>query len=265
MVTRIKERIQIAQIQKSVQKALGGKLGDNKEESKEESKEQPIREAIANLDRQLFDIDELLAYASKYSLWEQMLEIINFSQQTTSHDVVVTLWKNIIHREINTARRVKQDWGNSVRNKLKGLSGVYRSITPMFPIEDLIRTLERCNYQYTDFHEPSRTFVVSVLLDIKVSAEQLLNIYDKLLLQPEMEDVAKVYLLWSVHTITSQIYSQRFLGRRRSQLPTPRSQLEDVVNKALLELVKLPPDNSDRDSLQMEFEALKARITSHYY
>ncbi len=123
-------------------------MKEMEKEDRERERRVRVRMAVGELDRELFDLDNLYIYAQTFSLWEECLAIIHFSERKDQEKVVRALWKNMIRQEIQSCEAVKLDWSLSVRAVIIRLAQKYADVPFMFPLEFICKELEEYNTRY---------------------------------------------------------------------------------------------------------------------
>ena len=104
-------------------------------EGEENSNSPEIKQALARLNVELFDISQLYqSYAEPFELWESQLAILHCAGH---HEpmLVETMWKNIIEAELKRSEELSVNSRLAmIGNKIKALGKLYSGAQKYFPL-----------------------------------------------------------------------------------------------------------------------------------
>ncbi|KAG9488421.1 hypothetical protein GDO78_007954 [Eleutherodactylus coqui] len=163
----LEEKMEVARIQLQIQGTLIRRY----------SHQPSAQNAIAMLDSQLMDATRLYGdFADPFKLSECKLAIIHCAGHSDPI-LVQSLWEEIIERELNDSIGMTPAEQMQVLNlKLTSLGRIYASTPRYFPLEFLVKYLEKqvCNLNW------DVGFVSQTMEEIDVSIPKLLEVYDHL-------------------------------------------------------------------------------------
>ncbi|XP_012260855.2 nuclear pore complex protein Nup155 [Athalia rosae] len=137
-----------------------------------------VRVAQKRLNSSLLDVTQLYEeYAEPLQLWECKLAIIHCSGHQDSM-LIQGIWTNIIDNELkNAVAPSAEDKMVILMTKVKLLGQEYSGTPHCFPIDFLIKQLElrACRLRVSNNH------IISGFLQLGVSIEDLLDLYDKMI------------------------------------------------------------------------------------
>ncbi|XP_011313670.1 nuclear pore complex protein Nup155 [Fopius arisanus] len=167
----LEDKVEVARIQQQILDTISNQqqLFDN----------MVVRDAKLRLNSSLLDITQLYEeYADPLQLWESKLAIIHCSGHQDAM-LVQGIWTNIIENELKNAQSQTstEDKMSILMSKIKMLGQEYSGTPHCFPIDFLIKELEirACRLAV------SNTDIITGFLQLGVSMEDLLDLYDKLI------------------------------------------------------------------------------------
>ncbi|KAG8599029.1 hypothetical protein GDO81_002854 [Engystomops pustulosus] len=163
----LEEKMEVARIQLQIQGTLIRRY----------SHQPSTQNAVAQLDSQLMDATRLYGdFADPFKLSECKLAIIHCAGHSDPI-LVQSLWEEIIERELNDSIGMNPGERMQVLNlKLTSLGKIYASTPRYFPLEFLVKHLEKqvCNLNW------DVGFVSQTMQEIDLSVPKLLEVYDHL-------------------------------------------------------------------------------------
>ncbi|KAG7189622.1 hypothetical protein KM043_017304 [Ampulex compressa] len=202
-----------------------------------------VRDAKLRLNSSLLDITQLYEeYAEPLQLWECKLAIIYCSGHQDAM-LIQGIWTNIINNELrNAATSSADDKMATLMTKIKLLGQEYAGSPHCFPIDFLIKQLE---IKACRLNVPNSS-ITSGFLQLGVSMEDLLDIYDKMIgknTRTWLNKGNEFHLIESTanlvnHFINHSNVTNNFIRRKII------TKCQDVISKCLTTLFS-KPDGAD--------------------
>jgi hypothetical protein len=251
------------------QSTVGGKLDAERRHLLQVTQQhhQRLRDCdswIRRLNIQLFKIDVLQQCVVQWRLWDEYLHLCALLEPDQLSVVITGVWENIINSSINAADDMQREWRPVVSERICRLSAALcrNNGSQMFPIDAIIRTLEKLNAEHG---ESQPDFVVSVLLDAGCDLNVIASAYAAYLQRSldGQHQRLKLLVFWSVyHLLRAHQRSLRFSAHnRRGTAATGgiRKQVVlDLVNKCKTELQTLR--DAERQTLWDRFHQLEMEL-----
>ncbi|XP_056402290.1 nuclear pore complex protein Nup155 isoform X2 [Hyla sarda] len=244
----LEEKMEVARIQLQIQGTLVRRYAH-----------QPsTQNAVALLDSQLMDTTRLYGdFADPFKLSECKLAIIHCAGHSDPI-LVQSLWEEIIERELNDSIGMNAAERMQVLNlKLTSLGKIYASTPRYFPLEFLVKHLEKqvCNFNW------DVGFVSQTMQEIDVSVPKLLEVYDHLFKErdPFWARVKKpLHLLDCIHVLLSG-YAQDPNKVQRHERRLFNMMCLDAISLYLVELHSMEPTTTVQAAVG-NFKSLQAKI-----
>ncbi|KAM3938778.1 nuclear pore complex protein Nup155 isoform 1-T1 [Leptodactylus fuscus] len=244
----LEEKMEVARIQLQIQGTLIRRYANHPS----------TQNAVALLDSQLMDATRLYGeFADPFKLSECKLAIIHCAGHSDPI-LVQSLWEEIIERELNDSLGMNPAERMQVLNlKLTSLGKVYASTPRYFPLEFLVKHLERhvCNLNW------DVGFVSQTMQEIDVSVPKLLEVYDHLFKErdPFWARVKKpLHLLECIHVLLSG-YAQDPNRVQRHERRLFNVMCLDAISLYLVELHSMEPTLAVQTAVG-NFKSLQAKI-----
>ncbi|XP_044151545.1 nuclear pore complex protein Nup155 [Bufo gargarizans] len=244
----LEEKMEVARIQLQIQGTLIRRY----------SNQPTTQNAVALLDSQLMDATRLYGdFADPFKLSECKLAIIHCAGHSDPI-LVQSLWEEIIERELNDSRGMNAAEQMQVLNlKLTSLGKIYASTPRYFPLEFLVKHLEKqvCNLNW------NIGFVSQTMQEIDVSVPKLLEVYDHLFKErdPFWTRVKKpLHLLECIHVLLSG-YAQDPNQVQRHERRLFNMVCLDAISLYLVELHSMEPTLAVQAAVG-NFKSLQAKI-----
>ncbi|XP_071991346.1 nuclear pore complex protein Nup155-like [Engystomops pustulosus] len=244
----LEEKMEVARIQLQIQGTLIRRY----------SHQPSTQNAVAQLDSQLMDATRLYGdFADPFKLSECKLAIIHCAGHSDPI-LVQSLWEEIIERELNDSIGMNPGERMQVLNlKLTSLGKIYASTPRYFPLEFLVKHLEKqvCNLNW------DVGFVSQTMQEIDLSVPKLLEVYDHLFKErdPFWTRVKKpLHLLECIHVLLSG-YAQDPNRVQRHERRLFNVMCLDAISLYLVELHSMEPTLAVQTTVG-NFKSLQAKI-----
>ncbi|XP_077981190.1 nuclear pore complex protein Nup155-like [Glandiceps talaboti] len=161
----LEEKMEVARIQLKVFEAITNFT----------SNQQEVQTALSQLNAELMDITRLFSdFAEPFQLWESRLAIVHCASHYDP-TMVESLWQRIIQQDLeNSFDKSMTSRIASLRDKIVGLGRIYMSSDRYFPIEFLMKYLEKKTCQL----EWDKTWVFMTFLKLDIPLTTLHQLYD---------------------------------------------------------------------------------------
>lgn len=244
----LEEKMEVARIQLQIQGTLIRRY----------SNQPSTQNAVALLDSQLMDATRLYGdFADPFKLSECKLAIIHCAGHSDPI-LVQSLWEEIIERELNDSLGMNPGERMQVLNlKLTSLGRIYASTPRYFPLEFLVKHLEKqvCSLNW------DVGFVSQTMQEIDVSVPKLLEVYDHLFKERDRfwTRVEKpLHLLECIHVLLSG-YAQDPNKVQRHERRLFNMMCLDAISLYLVELHSMEPTLAVQTA-GGNFKSLQAKI-----
>ncbi|XP_073400058.1 nuclear pore complex protein Nup155 isoform X1 [Dendrobates tinctorius] len=244
----LEEKMEVARIQLQIQGALIRRY----------SNQPTTQNAVALLDSQLMDATRLYGdFADPFKLSECKLAIIHCAGHSDPI-LVQCMWEEIIERELSDSLGMNPAERMQVLNlKLTSLGRIYASTPRYFPLEFLVKHLEKqvCTLNW------DVGFVSQTMQEIDVSVYKLLEVYDHLFKErdPFWTRVKKpLHLLDCIHVLLSG-YAQDPNRVQKHERRLFNVMCLDAISHYLVELHSMEPTLAVQTAVG-NFKSLQAKI-----